>query len=109
MKKILIAIVLAVVIVNCFSALADSMTGINIVMADELLSPLEGILVISVLAAVFAVVGFVVAVSLFGALLIAGVAGILALVVAGVSVFWPVLLVAGALLLIKRTQQSPAN
>lgn len=109
MKKVLIAIVLAVVIVNCFGAIADSVAGLNIVMADELLSPMESVAVISVLAAVFAVIGVVVAISLFGALLIAGVAAFFALIVAGISAFWPILLVVGALLLFKRTQQNAAH
>ena len=109
MKKVLIAIVLAVVLVNCFGSLADSVAGLNIVMADELLSPMQSVAVISVLAAVFAVVGVVVAISLFGALLLAGVAAFLALLVTGISAFWPIVLVVVALLLFKRTQQNAAH
>lgn len=109
MKKILIAIVLAVVLVNCFGSIADSAAGLNIVMADELLSPMESVAVISVLAAVFAVIGVVVAISLFGALLIAGIATLLALIAAGISAFWPIVLVVAVLLLLKRTQQNAAH
>lgn len=109
MKKLLIAIVLAVILVNCFHSVVDSASGLNIVMADDMLSPLESMVVISVLAAVFAVIGVVVALSVFGALVIAGIAGVLALLVAGIGVFWPVLLIVAGILLFKNAQQNTAN
>lgn len=101
MKNFLIALVIAIILVNCLGSLVDSWLGMHIVMSDELLSPWENIAVLSVVGVVLAIVGFVVAVSVLGTIFLALGAGLLALLVVGVSAFWPIILIAIALYALK--------
>jgi len=93
MKNFLIALVLAIILVNCLGNVVDDFFGINIVMSDELLSPWENVAVLSVIGVVLAVVGFVVAISVIGTLFIGVGVALLALFVAGVGAFWPIIVV----------------
>ncbi len=47
MKNFLIAIVLAVILVNCLGSVIDDWFGMHIVMSDELLSPWENLAALS--------------------------------------------------------------
>lgn len=109
MKNLFIAILIGIILLNGLGALADNLFDLHIVMADELLGPLESMLVVSLIAAVLVVVGFVVAVSVFGALAIAATAGIIGIVAAGVGLFWPVLLIAGVIVLFNRRSSGHAH
>ncbi len=106
MKNFLIALVIAIVLVNCLGSLFDSMLGMHIVMSDELLGPWENIAVLSVVGVVLAIVGFVVAVSVLGTILLGLGAGFLALLVVGVGAFWPIILIAIALYALKNRNTS---
>ena len=81
MKNFLIALVIAIILVNCLGSLVDSWLGMHIIMSDQLLSPWENVAVLSLIGVVLAVVGFVVAVSVMGTILLALSAGFLALLV----------------------------
>jgi hypothetical protein len=94
MKNFLIAIVLAVILVNCLGSVIDDWFGMHIVMSDELLSPWENLAALSVIGVLLAVVGFVVAVSVLGTLLLAVGAVFLALLAAGIGAFWPIVVLA---------------
>ncbi|CAB9495337.1 hypothetical protein [Alteromonas macleodii] len=101
MKNFLIALVIAIVLVNCLGNLVDSWLGMHLVMSDELLSPWENVAVLSLIGVALAVVGFVVAISVMGTILLALGAGFLALLVLGVSAFWPIILIGIALYVLK--------
>ena len=101
MKNFLIAAVIAIVLVNCLGNLVDSWLGMHIVMADELLGPWENIAVLSFIGVVLVVVGFVVAVSVLGTIVLGLGAGLLALFVVGVSAFWPIIIIGIALYALK--------
>lgn len=101
MKNFLIALVIVIILVNCLGSLVDSWLGMHLVMSDELLSPWENVAVLSLVGVVLAIVGFVVAVSVVGTILLALGAGFLALLVVGVSAFWPIILIAIALYALK--------
>ncbi|WP_394223552.1 hypothetical protein [Alteromonas gracilis] len=115
MKNFLIALVIAIILVNCLGSLVDSWLGMHLVMSDELLEPWENVAVLSLVGAVLVVVGFVVAISVVGTVLLALGAGFLALLVVGVSAFWPIILIAIALYVLKKRnsvayrQQSDRN
>lgn len=94
MKNFLIAIVLAVILVNCLGSVIDDWFGMHIVMSDELLSPWENLAALSVIGVLLAVVGFVVAVSVLGTLLLAAGAVFLALLAAGIGAFWAIVVLA---------------
>lgn len=93
MKNLLIAILLAILITYSLGHLADNWLDLSIRMDDELLSPLEAITGITIVGVVLAIVGFVVAVSVLGAVFFAFFAVFVGLLVVGVSVFWPMILV----------------
>ncbi|WP_334050817.1 hypothetical protein [Alteromonas gracilis] len=101
MKNFLIALVIAIVLVNCLGSLVDSWLGMHLIMSDELLSPWENVAVLSLIGVALAIVGFVVAVSVIGTILLALGAGFLALLVMGVSAFWPIILIVIALYALK--------
>jgi len=54
MKNFLIAIVLAVILVNCLGGVIDDWFGMHIVMSDELLSPWENLAALSVIGVLLA-------------------------------------------------------
>ncbi len=94
MKNFLIAVVIAITLAYCLGDVANDWWGVNIVFADELLSPLESVLAVTVIGVVFVIIGFIVAVSVIGALVIGLGAAAIALLAMGVGAFWPVLLIA---------------
>lgn len=101
MKNFLLALVIAIVLVNCLGSLVDSLLGMHIVMSDELLSPWENMAVLSIVGVVLAVVGFVVAVSVLGTIFLGLGVGLIALLAVGFSAFWPVIIIAIALYALK--------
>ena len=109
MKNFLLAVLIAVVLINCFGIAINDWWGVNIVMHDDLLSPLEGFAVLSALAAVAVLVGFIVAIWLFGLFFLAVGAAVVALIVAGVSIFWPVLLIGGVVYMILQRRKPYAS
>ncbi|WP_334031793.1 hypothetical protein [Alteromonas sp. P256] len=86
MKNFLLALFIAIVLMNCLGSVVEDALGMHLVMSDELLSPWENI-------AVFSAVGTVVLA--LGAVLFA-------LLLAGVSAFWPIILIAIALYALKK-------
>ncbi|WP_414828509.1 hypothetical protein [Alteromonas sp. H39] len=109
MKQFLIALVIGLVLVNCFGSLVGDWFGFHIMMADEYLSPWENILALSIIAVVFVVVGFIVAVSVVGTLVMGALAAIAALFVVGVSALWPVLLIIGIVYALRRSNREYAR
>ncbi|GEA08028.1 hypothetical protein KUL42_27890 [Alteromonas sp. KUL42] len=101
MKNFLLAVVIAIIVVNCMGTLVDDWLGMHLVMSDELLSPWENVAVLTLIGVVLAIVGFVVAVSVLGTILLALGAGFLALLAVGVSAFWPIILIVIALYALK--------
>ena len=83
MKNFLIALVIAIILVNCLGSLVDSWLGMHLIMSDELLSPWENVAVLSLVGVVLAIVGFVVAVSVMGTILLALGAGFFSIISGG--------------------------
>nr|WP_246261482.1 hypothetical protein [Alteromonas ponticola] len=81
----------------CLGDVANSWWGVNIVFDDEILSPFESVLTVAALGVLFVIIGFIIAVSLIGALIIGLGAAAIALLAMGVGAFWPILLVAAAI------------
>jgi len=92
MKNFLIALVLAIIVVNCLGSVFNDWFGVHLMMSDELLGPWESIAALTALGVVLVAVGFVVAVSVLGTIFLAVAASLLALFVVGVSAFWPIIL-----------------
>jgi hypothetical protein len=107
MKNFLLALVIAIVLMNCLGSVVDDVLGMHLVMSDELLSPWENIAVFSVIGVVLAIVGFVVALSVVGAVVLTVGAVMFALLLAGVSAFWPIIVIAIALYALKKRNSAP--
>ncbi len=105
MKNAALAIVIAVLLTYAFGNLFSDWWGIHLMMGDEMLTPFENFAAASAVGIVFVIIGIIVAFSLFGALALAAIAGIAALLVAGVAAFWPIILVALAVWLIARSKR----
>ncbi|MCU7553758.1 hypothetical protein OCL06_03990 [Alteromonas sp. ASW11-19] len=102
MKQFIIAVVLGLILINCFGSMLGDWLGFHIMLGNEYLSPWENIVALSIIAVVFVIVGFIVAVSLAGTLIVGALAALVALFVVGVSAFWPILLLAGIVYALRR-------
>lgn len=109
MKNFLLALVIAIVLVNCLGSLVDDFLGMHIVMSDELLSPWESMAVLSLVGVVLAIVGFVVAVSVLGTIFVGLGVGVIALLAVGFSACWPIIIIAIALYALKNRNANRYN
>lgn len=105
MKNAALAVVIAVLLTYAFGNLFSNWWGIHLMMGDEMLTPFENFAAASAVGIVFVIIGIIVAFSLFGALALAAVAGIAALLVAGVAAFWPIILIVLAVWLVSRSKR----
>lgn len=93
MKNLVIAILIAILITYCFGNIANEWFDITVSLDDEILTPFEALAGATIVGVVLTIVGVVVAVSIFGVLLAATIAVVTAVVIAGISALWPMLLV----------------
>ncbi|GGF58782.1 hypothetical protein [Alteromonas lipolytica] len=108
MKNFILAILIAIVLTKVLGGVASDWFDLHLVMGDELVSgTLEWIIMAGVVV-LLVVIGFVVAMSIAAALGIAAVAILGSLVFAGIGIFWPVLLIVGAVLLLGRSNRAAA-
>ena len=93
MRNFVLAILIAVLITYSFGLVASEWFDFNIHIDDHIFDSMQAVAGITFIGAIMAVIGVIVAVSVFGALFIGLIVGAVALLVAGLSVFWPMLLV----------------
>ncbi|MCW8092691.1 hypothetical protein [Alteromonas sp. ASW11-130] len=108
MKNFLVAVVVALILAYGFGDIISEWRGMNIVFGDEILSPIESVLAITAVGVVFVIIGFVIAVSLIGAIVIGLGAAAIALLAMGVSAFWPVLLLVALIYFLRKDNTSGA-
>lgn len=94
MKNLVIAILIGVILINCFGHLATNIFGMHLMLDHDLMTPFASSLLAGGIAIVMVIVGFVIALSVFGALALAVFAAFIGLFVAGIGVFWPLILAA---------------
>ncbi|QJR81612.1 hypothetical protein CA267_012955 [Alteromonas pelagimontana] len=109
MKNFLIAVIIAVLIASSVGAVAEDWWGLHWVIADEVLNPWEAFVAFSIVAVVFVFVGFIVAMSIAGEVVIGVVAGGFALFITGIIALWPLLLLVALVYLIRRKSPSYAT
>ena len=108
MKNFVIVVLVAVLITYTCGHIFDEWFDISIRMDDELLSPLAAMAGLTIAGVVLALVGFVVAFSVFGVLLFVGMAVLAGLLVAGLSVLWPMILLLALIIWLARDKK-PAH
>lgn len=97
MKNFFLAVAIAIILASGLGAAIWEWMDINIYFSDELLSPFDNLMLFLTLAVLFVIVGFIIAISMFGAIIIGLVAAAAAIFTLGLSVFWPVLVVVAAI------------
>lgn len=108
LRNLILAILIAIVLTSSFGHLATQWFDWNMSFADQDLDPLVGILVVTGVVVLLVVVGFIVAVSLFAAILLGIFAVCVGFFIAGLSVFWPAILVAVVIYLLVRDRRTLA-
>lgn len=92
MKNLVIAVLLAILIVYSLGCIADSLMGLNIHFDSDLMSPLLSVVVAACIGVMLVLLGFVIAVSIFGVLAFVVGTVFVGVLIAGISVFWPAIL-----------------
>lgn len=103
MTKIGVALLLAVLMVYGIAAVSAEWLDVIVEIDGQVLEPVMSFLAICFVVAICVAIGFFVTVSLVGVVVFAIAAAILGVVFAGISVFWPVLLVLFVIYLFTRS------
>jgi hypothetical protein len=93
MKNLLIAILIAILLTYCGGQIVSEWFDVSIRMDEHLLTPLESFAGFTLAGVILVIVGFIVAVSVFGVLAFTVFAVFAGILIAGLSAFWPMLLV----------------
>lgn len=93
MRNFILAVLIAILITYSFGFVASEWFDMSIHLGDLSLSPYESVAGITLVGVAMTIVGVLIAVSLVGALMIAIVAAAIGLLVAGLSAFWPMILI----------------
>ena len=93
LKNLVLAILIAFLLTYSMGHLAAEWFDIRIHLDNVLIEPLTTIATITVIGVLLVMVGFVLAVSVIWVLIFAFVAVFIGLIVAGLSAFWPALLI----------------
>ncbi|MFA3792811.1 hypothetical protein AB6T38_17015 [Aliiglaciecola sp. SL4] len=93
MKNFILAVLIAILITYSCGIVANEWFNFSIHFDEHIFGPMESVVGVTVIGAVMAIVGVVVAISVFGALALALFVAFVAMLFAGVTMFWPMLLV----------------
>ncbi|GAA6184903.1 MULTISPECIES: hypothetical protein [Alteromonadaceae] len=93
MKNLILAILIAVLITYSCGILVSEWFDFSIHLDEHIFGPMESVVGVTAIGAVMAIVGVIVAISVFGAIALALFVAFVAMLLAGVTVFWPMLLV----------------
>lgn len=93
MKNLIIAILIAVLLTYSCGQIASEWFDISIRMDDQLLSPFESLAGFTIAGVVLVILGFILAVSVFGVVMFAVFAVFGGILIAGLAAFWPAILV----------------
>ena len=107
-KNIILAVLIAIVLTYSLGHLSFQWLDLQVTFADQDFEPISSVIALTAIVAVLVVVGFVIAFSIVAAIIFAIIAGGIGLFVAGLSVFWPVMLFCLVIFLLVRDKQSPA-
>jgi hypothetical protein len=106
-KNIILAVLIAIVLTYSLGHIATQWLDLHLSFADHNFEPIASIIALTGIVAILVVVGFIIAFSLFAAIAFVLVALGIGLFVAGLSVFWPVILFTLVIFLLVRDKESP--
>ena len=107
-KNIILAVLISIVLTYSLGHLATEWLDMHLSIAEHNFEPISAILALTALVAISVVVGFIIAFSIFAAVAFALLAAGVGLFVAGISVFWPIILFTLVIYLLVRDKQTPA-
>ncbi|MEP4890393.1 MAG: hypothetical protein ABJV04_10230 [Aliiglaciecola sp.] len=93
MKNFILAVLIAILITYSCGIVANEWFNFSIHFDEHIFGPMESVVGVTAVGAVMAIVGVIVAISVFGALALALFVAFVAMLLAGVTMFWPMLLV----------------
>ena len=108
-KNITLAVLISMVLTYSLGHLVTQWLDLHISFAKHDVEPITSIIALTGVVAVLVVVGFIIAFSLFAAIAFAIIAAGMGLFVAGLSVFWPVILFTLVIFLLVRDKQTSAH
>jgi hypothetical protein len=88
MKNLLIAILIAVLLTYSGGQIASEWFDVSIRMDDHLLTPMESFAGFTIAGVVMVIVGFIIALSVFGVVIFAVFAVFAGIIIAGLSAIW---------------------
>lgn len=110
MKNFILAVIIGLTLAAALGCGLDEWFNISFQFSDHMLAPLDNLLIFLLLAVVFVVVGFIVAISVVGTVLLAMAAAVAALVVFGLGLAWPIVLtVVVVWLLVRASRGAPES
>lgn len=107
-KNIILAVLISIVLTYSLGHLATQWLDLHLSFAEYDLEPITSILAITGVVAILVVVGFIIAFSIFAAIACVLITVGIGVFVAGLSVFWPVVLFTLVIFLLVRDKQAPA-
>jgi hypothetical protein len=108
LKNIFLAILIAIVLTYSLGHLATQWLDLHVSLAEHDFEPFTSILVLTGIVAILVVVGFIIAFSIFAAIVFAFIVAGIGLFFAGLSVFWPVFLFIIVIFILVRDKKIPA-
>ncbi|QDP00192.1 hypothetical protein [Thalassotalea sp. PS06] len=92
-KSLLLAIIATLLLTYLFGNTVFSWLGVDIVVDDHVVEPIEGIAIAALVGVILFVVGLTIFISVFGTLILVLLAALAGLAFVGLTVFWPILLI----------------
>jgi hypothetical protein len=108
LKNIFLAILIAIVLTYSLGHFATQWLDLHVSLAEHDFEPFTSILVLTGIVAILVVVGFIIAFSIFAAIVFAFIVAGIGLFFAGLSVFWPVFLFIIVIFILVRDKKIPA-
>jgi hypothetical protein len=107
-KNIILAVLIAIVLTYSLGHLANQWLDLHVSFAEHNFEPITSILALTGIVAILVMVGFIITFSIFAAIAFVLITSGIGLFVAGLSVFWPVILFTLVIFLLVRDKQTPA-
>ena len=107
-RNIVLAVLIAIVLTYSFGHIATDWFELHLSLADHDLDAATSVLAFSAMAVILVIIGFMIALSIFAAIAFILIAVAIGVFIAGISVFWPVILFAIVIFLLVRDKKTSA-
>lgn len=105
-KNLAIAVLLAIILTYSMGNIANEWFDIHLVIDDHLFNPIDSLILATLVCIILTVVGFCLALGVFGVILFVVAMVFAGVLIAGIGVFWPVILLGAVVYLLLRSNGS---